>query len=145
MKKFFVIFLCLLINVFVLFPTVSVNADTSAEEVVSVIRQDFTKGEKGDEFALDGEYTFSNGLKLNGGKITTVKKANYFLCYMQIKSEKFSFCFGEETLQIDLRNGTIQFGEKISEIGRAVEEKESVLWLVEVIDDTLTVGVNSID
>lgn len=145
MKKFFVIFLCLLINVFVLFPTVSVNADTSAEEVVSVIRQDFTKGEKGDEFALDGEYTFSNGLKLNGGKITTVKKANYFLCYMQIKSEKFSFCFGEEALNIDLINGKIEFGETISEIGRAVEEKETVLLRVEVIDDTLTVGVKSID
>lgn len=146
MKKFFVIFLCLLINVFVLFPTVSAKADTFAEEVVSVIRQDFTGEDKSyDEFTFEGEYTFSNGLRLNGGKITTVKKANCFLCYMKIKSERFSFCFGEENLNIDLINGKIEFGENISEIGRAVEEKETVLWRVEVIDDTLTIGFKAID
>lgn len=145
MKKFVVIFVCLLINVFVLFPTVSANAETSAEEVVSVIRQDFKAGEKGDEFTLEGNYAFSNGLKLKGGKITTVKKARYFICYMQIKSEKFSFYFGEESLHIDLLNGRIEFGENVSSIGRAVEEKETVLWRVEVIDDTLTIGFKDIN
>lgn len=146
MKKFFVILVCLLINVFSLFPTVLANADTSAEEVVSVIRQDFTTEDKiGDEFDLEGEYTFSNGLHLNGGKITTAKKANYFLCYFKIKSENFSFHFGEETLNINLVDGKIEFGETVSEIVRNVEEKEAVLWRVEVINDTLTVGFKTID
>lgn len=146
MKKIFAIFVCLFISVCNLFPTVFASADTTAEEVVSVIRQDFTKTDKiGDGFTVEGGYTFSNGLHLNGGKITTVKKTSYFLCYTTVKAKLFSFCFGEDALTFDLVNRKIAFGETVVEIEREVEEKEAVLWRVELTDDTLTVGFKSID